>query len=223
VLNKLIRDKHHPDVVKAARKQMEAEQMEAAKNQSADGAQKPSWISLDPQFLDIFVRDASKSIAMLDAISEKHGAYNNEDDMRAYIINVHGIKSALSNIGQAELSDFALKLEQAGRKGNTDVISSKTPAFLNSLRALLEEIAPKKDRGDKAVDGDPAILREKLFEIKAACEAYNKRPAKDLITELKKKTWPKQAGELLEAIEEHLLHSDFDEIVSIVDKFIETR
>ena len=225
VLNKLIRDKHNPDVVEAVRRQMEAEQVDAEKKQYDGGAQKPSRVSLalDLRFLEVFLRDASKSIAVLDAISEKRGAYN-EDDMRAYIINVHGIKSALSNIGQAELSGFALKLEQAGREGNTDVISSETPVFLNSLRTLLEEITPKeKNRGGKAADGDPAILRGKLFEIKAECEAYNKRPAKGMITELKKNTWPKQTGELLDAIEEHLLHSDFDEIVGIVDKFMETQ
>ena len=223
VLNKLIRDEYPPDVVKAAHRQMDAGQMNAAEKRYAAGVKKPSQTYPDPRFLEVFTRDATKSIAALSAVSEKRRAYN-ENDMRTYIINIHGIKSALSNIGQSELSAFAFRLEQAGRAWDTDVISSETPVFLDSLRVLVEEITPKeKDNGDKTEDEDRAFLREKLLEIKAACGTYDKKTAKDLLTELKKKTWSKQTRELLGVISELLLHSDFDEAANIVDKFIEMQ
>ena len=211
VLNKLIRDKHPREVVEAARKQM------AEKNQSADEAKKPSF---DTQFLEVFARDASKVISALDAISKKRAPYS-EEDMRTYIINVHGIKSALASIGQSKLSAFALKLEQSGREKNIGAMMSETPAFINSLRALVEKLAPqKKDEGGKPAEDDQTLLKEKLLELNSACEAYDKKTAKNLMAELREKTWSQPTDELLGKIAEHLLHSDFDEVVNIVNKFI---
>jgi len=215
VLNKLIRDKYPPEVVEAARREAAAAANE--KKQHADETGQPH---LDPKFLEIFARDASKALAVLDAINEKGGAYS-EEDLRMYVINVHGMKSALANIGQSELSALALKLEQEGRAGNTAAISSETPKFLSLMRELIEKLIPKKENeGGEAVVDDQALLREKLLELKAECEAYNKKTAKTLIAELREKPWSKQTAELLEKIAEHLLHSDFDEVVSIVDKVI---
>jgi len=212
VLNKLIRDKYPPEVVEAARREAASE-----KKQHSAEAGKPS---IDPKFLQIFARDAIKAVAALGAIIEKGGAYS-EDDLRMYIINVHGMKSALANIGQSALSALALNLEQEGRAGNTAVISLKTPEFLKLMLELIEKITPKKEsEDDNTTVDDMTFLREKLLELKTACEAYNKKTAKILITELKEKTWSKQTAELLDIIAEHLLHSDFDEVVAMVDNVV---
>jgi CheY-like chemotaxis protein len=215
VLNKLIRDKQPPNVIEAARRQKGG-----AQKQSDDEAQ---LLLVNPLFLEVFVRDASKTIAVLEMINEKRGVYS-ENDIRMYAINVHGIKSALANIGQKDLSAFALKLEQASRTGNIEVVSSETPAFLGSLRALVEENMPKEDGGGfETAEDDQAFLQEKLLEIKAACEAYNKKTAKYLIAELRGKTSSQEARELLDTIAGHLLHSDFNEAVSAADKFAGSR
>ena len=42
------------------------------------------------------------------------------------------------------------------------------------------------------------------------------------VRELRKKTWSKPARDLLNAISEQLLHSDFDEIAEAVGRFVET-
>ena len=215
VLNKLIRDKQPPEVIEAAR-----QQAEAAAEQTSDGSPQADE---NLRFAEVFVRDACKSLAVLDSIMEKNGPPN-EDDVRAYVIHVHGLKSALANIGQMELSAVALKLEMIARDGNTEVISTETPAFLNSLRTLVDRLMPKEDTsGDELTEEDVTFLREKLLAVKEASEVYNKRDAKDLMTELKEKKWLKPTKDLLDAISEHLLHSDFDEVVTAIDIFIRTE
>jgi CheY-like chemotaxis protein/HPt (histidine-containing phosphotransfer) domain-containing protein len=214
LLNKYIRDKQPPEVIEEARRQAEAKKEQA--QAPADTSQQPA---IDPQFAEIFIRDASKSLAALEAIIER--ASYNDEDMRAYVIHTHGMKSALANIGKMNLSAIALKLEQMGRDENTEVIVSETPGFLSSLRAYVEELKPKEaDEDGKAVDEDKDYLYKKLLAVKAACGEYDESTAEKTIAELRKATWSGPTKELLGTIAELLLHSDFDEIVNEVKVFL---
>jgi len=126
------------------------------------------------------------------------------------------MKSALANIGEAELSACAHKLEQAGRNRETAAILAGTPAFLEGLRAAIERIRPGEGGGgDERVDEDRAYLREKLSSLQAACAAYDKKAAKDALVALRQKAWSRQTVELLDTIAGHLLHSDFEEAASV--------
>ncbi|MCL1793133.1 MAG: PAS domain S-box protein [Oscillospiraceae bacterium] len=214
VLNKLVRDKQKPETIEAAKKQAESK-----KAQSPDETPKPA---IDPGFAEIFARDAEKTLATLEALAAKND-YSDENDMRSYVINVHGIKSALANIGKMDLSAKALKLEMAGREGKLEIITEETDAFLRSLRVFVEELAPpeeeKPDGGETSED--TARLREKLLEIKAACQQYDENTADEALASLREKKWSKQTKELLASISEHLLHSDFDEIGEIIDELLQ--
>ena len=211
VLNKLMRDKQPPEVIEAARQQVEAKKDKPS--------EKKARADIEPRFVEIFVRDATKAITVLDAVYEKRDAFSDED-LRAYTINTHGIKSALAIIGEMELSAFALKLEDAGRSGDINVILSDTPVFLHMLRTLIEDLVPTADEaGKETMDDDSQYLNENLNAVKAACEMYDKKTAKNVMTQMREKTWSKPVTELLDTITEHLLHSDFDEVVNAVDEF----
>jgi len=93
---------------------------------------------MDPQLAELFIRDAEKAAAALEAI---HGNnYRRAGDAQKYVINAHAVKSALFNIGERELSAEALKLEEAGKGQNIDILSRDTPVFLEALRAVIETI-----------------------------------------------------------------------------------
>jgi len=207
VLNKFVRDKQPPEVIEEARRNAERKTtVEALPNDKVH------------MFAEIFVRDASKSIAVLEKLFET-GDLNKEDDMRTYIIYMHGVKSALANIGRMDLSATALKLEQTGRNSNVDEIYAETPAFLDALRDCVEQLKPKEEQSAEATDEDKQYLKEKLLMIKAACEEFDEKSANEVLTELKQKAWSQQTMELLTSISEKLLHSDFDEIKDEIDKF----
>jgi hypothetical protein len=61
-----------------------------------------------------------------------------------------------------------------------------------------------------------------LLVIKASCEEYDENTADENLSELKKTQWSRQTKELLDTIAEHLLHSDFDEIVDSINQFMKT-
>ena len=210
VLNKFIRDKQPPEIIEAARKSA-AEK----KEKTAGNSNQPA---IDPKFAEIFARDALKAIETLEAIS-KTNDYGNEDNMRAYIINVHGMKSALANIGKMDLSAVALKLEMAARECKLEIVTSETSGFLSSLRAFVEDIKPlKKAVINEAVDEDKPYLFEKLLIIKAACEEYDESTAEEVLKELRETEWSQHTEELLGKISEQLLCSDFDEIVDEINE-----
>jgi len=211
ILNTLIRDKQPPEVIAANRNRV------AQKSAPAEQPAAHEQI-IDMRFAEFFVRDAVKALAVLDGISEKND-YKGEDTLRAYTINVHGMKSALANVGNTSLSAIAGELEMAARAENIKILQSETPAFLSALRAFTEGLKPKDD-ADAAdnTDEDKAYLRERLLAIKTACEEYDEKSAEEELSSLRQKAWTHETKELLDTIDELLLHSDFDEIVELIDK-----
>ena len=215
VLNKLIRDKQTPEVIEAARKQSKVDtgQTDGITLQPLDS----------PQVVESFLRDAEKSLAALNSIIEK-GIPFNEESMRNYIIHTHGMKSALANVGKMDLSAIAFKLERMGRDNNIEVISTETPAFINSLRAFVDGLTFQEEvSDDNKTEIDFSYVNEKLIVIKAACEEYDEDTAANALTELRKLSLPQNIKKLLGTISEQLLHSGFEEIADAVDKYIENR
>jgi len=210
VLNKFIHDRYPPEIIEAAHKSKEklAEPKTVSK-------------SVDPQLAEFFVRDAKKALAIMELI------YSNKcrraDDVSLLIINVHAMKSALANIGEAELSAEALKLEQAAREQNIILILSDIPSFFERLKSVIAKNEAKiveHKTAEEFESGDNAFLREKLLVIKTACESFDKKTAKDALAETRKKTWPQPVDEQLANLAGYLLHSEFDEAVKFIDNYV---
>ena len=212
VMNKFVRDKYPDEVVEAAR---------LIKSNMEKKSGRPA--SENPELAKIFIRDAEKAAGILETMHKKQSDYGDED-IQLYVINVHAMKSALANVGETELSAFASKLEEAGRKRDITLISEETPEFLSGLRAVIEknrlimDNIYKKD-ADKAVYEDTAYLKEKLTVIKEACAEYDKKTAKDTLSLLRQKIWPPPIMELLETIAEHLLHGEFAEAAKLAEDY----
>ena len=210
LLNKLIYGKQPPLVIEAARRQKESGE------KAVDGAP-PS--SLGPQLAEVFSWDATRAITTLEPIHANE--YRRSNDVHLFVITVHAMKSALANIGEAELSALAGTLEKAGSNGDTDTLLANTPVFLNALRALVEKLRPeKKDEDSELVDEDRAYLRENLLVIQTACQTYDKRAAKDALLALRQKAWTRQTKEQLDAIDIYLLHSDFEEAAATAEALL---
>jgi len=209
VLNKLVRDKYPMEVVEAARKQKEL----------IAGRAKPQ--SIDTQLLEFFIRDVKKAVGILEAVFLNK--CRREEDLSMLIINVHAMKSALANVGEKELSAEAVILEQAGREDDIKLILDRLPFFLESLYKTIKKFEEKELKTKKNGFGDYSQLKEKLVEIRAACVDYNKKAAKDLLTDLKTKEWSTPVEEQLAALAEFLLHSDFDEAIKNIDDYLNKK
>jgi len=210
-LNRLIRDKQPAEVVEAA--QREKAELDK-KNAAVNGQQ------IDSQLAEIFTRDGEKAAAILEDLLHKD--LKNDEDVHMYIINIHAMKSALANIGEHELSAVALRLEQAGRENDINVMKAETNAFIDGLHAVITKIKPKDADNEPGEDTEEALafLREKLLVVSESCAAFEKKAAKNALNELREKTWSHNIREMLNNIAESLLHSEFDNAAAIADKFI---
>jgi CheY-like chemotaxis protein len=211
VLNNLIRDRQPPEVIEAARRE---------KNKKETAATPKT--SVREELIKIFIRDASKAIAALETMSL--GALHDEE-IQNYIVAVHGIKTALANIGEMDLSNIALILEQAAHKKDTDVMSKETPLFLSALRNLVATLKPPDNINEETDTLETSIedfeyLRRQMLDIKTACRSYNKAAVKKAIADLRQKPFPRRIKDAIDTIAEHLLHSDFEEILPIAEDII---
>jgi CheY-like chemotaxis protein len=208
-LNRLVRDKQLPEVVEEARKLMLRENAvsEPAKDLTPD-SNLAAAVAQDIQTTMYIVEDALLSINS-----------TGKTDLTLFTTTVHGMKSALLNIGEAKLSNTALLLEKAGGSGNLSVISAETPAFISALRAFIEKLdSQKTDHADGISDGDALFLEEKLDAVKAACERYDPETAAMALDELKLKKWPRETNALLDAISVSLLRGELKKVVAAVTK-----
>jgi CheY-like chemotaxis protein len=208
-LNKFVRDRQTPEVIEAARAAY-----------GVDIANVGETLKVNSELINIFTREAEKTIGIIESYEarDSEGKY----DLRTYTINVHSLKSALANIGEKKLSDFAHDLEKAGKEKNLAFISDKTPTFLGELRVLVRKLksVTEKHGVDNISGEDMAYLRKMLLAIKDACVKYEKKVAKSTLTELKQRHWPSEFGKMLDIIGEHLLHSDFDEVEAVCTAFL---
>jgi len=209
VVKSYIRDKQPHEVIEAARR----EQRKRETENSTDPAQNKKQASEIEKY---FILDAEKAIQVLEKIYAKRhspGAV----DMDSYVIAVHGMKSALANIGETELSGFALRLEQAGRKQEPGVIE-ETPAFIDALRVLIDKYKPAENDETTEISGDDMVfLRDNLLAIKTACEAFDITAAKNALDDLRQKAWPHNINGSLDEISVHLLHSSFKKAAAVAE------
>ncbi|MCL2214008.1 MAG: transporter substrate-binding domain-containing protein [Treponema sp.] len=209
ILNDFIRSKKSQETVEEARREQREKKFKIT----------PVIISSEKK--KFFVHDAENAVKILETIVGKLPEIDNEEK-ELYITTVHGMKSALANTGETEASAFAKKLEQAGEENNVSLISSETPAFINTLQSLINKNKPEdKYNSLKITAEDSAFLHEKLQVIITACAAFDKNTARLALDELKTKTWPKQETSLLDDIALHLLHSAFKKAIITIESFLQ--
>ncbi len=200
VLNKLVRDKQPPEVIEAARQQKYSAETNGYST---------------TQLQESFIRDALKIIAVLEELCKKPNPLESKEDLQRFTIGVHGIKSSLGNIGELKLSESARKLEQAGRDRNIDMIMASTPSFMNKLETLLKKLKPKQE--EDSADEDIGGLQNKLQAIQNMCDDYDRKGALALLAGIK--NCSKKTRSVLDQINEHILHSEFDEAKSVAAKY----
>jgi signal transduction histidine kinase/CheY-like chemotaxis protein/PAS domain-containing protein/HPt (histidine-containing phosphotransfer) domain-containing protein len=211
ILDRFIRDKQPREVIEATWR----EQRDRETGTTSGPAKNKNDT---PRIEKFFVLDAENAIRVIEEV------YMNLDTsdsaaIKRYVTAVHGMKSALANIGETELSGAAFRLEQAGNEQNLDVIAEETPAFINALRLLHDKYIPADEDETVELSGDHIVyLRDKLLDIKQACEKYDITTAKDTLGDLQRKTWPHSVNTILDEISVHLLHSAFKKAAAVAER-----
>jgi len=210
VVKSFIRDKQPQEVIEAMRR-------EQRKRETENLAVHAQEINDASEIQKYFILDAEKAIEVLEEVYAKLNASNTEA-IDSYITAVHGMKSALANIGETVLSIAARKLEQAGNERDFTVITEETPAFIDALRVLIDKYKPAENGETTEISGDDTVfLRDKLLAIKTACEAFDITAAKNALDDLRREAWPHHINGSLDEISVHLLHSAFKKAAAVAE------
>jgi CheY-like chemotaxis protein/anti-sigma regulatory factor (Ser/Thr protein kinase)/HPt (histidine-containing phosphotransfer) domain-containing protein len=203
VLNRFIRDKQPPEVIEAVRREFKES--------------KSTAFAKDDELAVAVVLDIKNALPVLtDTLNDiKSGS----KDTELFTTTVHGMKSALANIGESELSGIALSLEKAGSNTDIGFISSETPAFISALEALTEKYKREDAGNPEEIHDDMDLLREKLSLLAEACEGCNKRAAKAALDELRRRKWTKDTTDTLNEIAICLLRGEFAKAVALTKKY----
>ena len=227
ILNDFIRNKKPREVVEAARREQEENE-----KKNIFTAQNTESKSLSNEAKLILLKDAINAVTVLGNLYQKINVLNDEE-INLYIITVHGMKSALANVGERDLSGIALNLEQAGKQRNLEVMTNVTPIFTAALHSMIAELrsankdedtvnkessANKKSR--EISGGDALYLSEKMLEIKTACKAFDKDTARTALNVLRQKEWPENVNDVLDDITMHISHSAFKKAADASQEFI---
>jgi len=205
-LNRLVRDKQAPETIKKARK-----------DSAAALAAKAVPAVVTPELLAIFVRDANRALPLMQLAAQNIEALP-ESELRLFTTNVHGMKSALANIGETKLSQMANTLEKAGKAGDRHTLAKQTMEFIDALRdtVVKTEAAIKTD--DAVEDENPELLKTHMGIIAKACRDYDEKKAAESLETLKSMTWTAETRGRIEKITALLLHSEFDDAADVADK-----
>ena len=215
VLNKLVRDKHPQEAAEIAKHRAEC------RVNIGDTMKKIT--EADPVLTEVFLIDARKFLAAMNDLL-KQDLTPDSEELRLFTVHIHGMKSALSNIGKMSLSAAALRLESLSREGNAKAVNIEAPVFLADLRDFISEITLTQTRASEMPDEekeDSSFLSEQLKIIYSACDEYDDLLIEEALKVLKTKMWHANTNKLLDDISNQLLLSGFDEIRILVSKFID--
>jgi len=207
-LNRFIRDKQPREIIEATRQEQRKRE---AENSGGDAPEIKDMSEMGKYF----ILDAENAIKVMEEACAKLPDAKAVD---AYITAVHGMKNVLANIGEEELSTIALRLERAGKESDLAVITEETPGFTGALLVLIDKYKPDINEDTVEItDNDMAFLREKLLEIKEACQAFDVTAAEEVLNDLRQKAWPRHVNETLDEISVHLLHGTFKKAAAVAE------
>ena len=110
----------------------------------------------------------------------------NEDTLKDYAINVHGVKSSCRGIGAEEAGNTAEALEMAAKAGDLDFVKAKNPDFIKTVFKLITDIEAmlKKGTTQKVKPKKDKPYKEALDALIAACDSYRIEDVEAAINEI---------------------------------------
>jgi CheY-like chemotaxis protein/HPt (histidine-containing phosphotransfer) domain-containing protein len=165
--------------------------------------------------LGIFLEDGKEKLQQIRSSLEV-------GNIPLYATFVHAVKSASASVGAAELSDYAKRLETAGKTEDMTYIDRNNPIFLEDFALLLERIEKTLNGCQRSISVSPDALKRELSELKAALETMDMGKAEHSLNRLQKGMEGTDAlfHSQVEKIAQYILLSDYDEAVAGIDMLL---
>jgi HPt (histidine-containing phosphotransfer) domain-containing protein len=165
------------------------------------------------QTLAIFLRDGKEKLI------EANKALN-ANDSEMYVICVHALKGALTNIGALKLSMMAKNLENAGRANDLHYIQSQNGKFLYDLEIMLNNVANALNALVGRSKGTPVPAAEIITELsalKTAIDSVDPSGIKSAVKNVQPFTQCEGIGGSIQDILMHVLVGEYSEAIAMID------
>jgi signal transduction histidine kinase/CheY-like chemotaxis protein len=174
------------------------------------------------QVLNIFCNDLTDRLPPLQKTPET-------DSLKAFVINVHALKSALASIGVREISMAAAELEAAGKAEDMAFIRENLSSFARQLAEMGKNIRAALETGKETVSADTnkgADISAYIPVFRELAEALKSKDASKIdriLEELNQKPLDAKIKGTLEEISYDVLITEFDNALKKIDSLIEER
>jgi signal transduction histidine kinase/CheY-like chemotaxis protein len=181
-------------------------------------------VSAYTQVLSLFCKDTQDRLPLLQKTPEA-------DTLKAFVTQIHALKSALASIGAQDISSLAAGLEAAGKAGDTAFISKHLPDFVKMLKELTENIhtalqlnkTAAPDLESPIAHSSLLIAHSSLFhELADALSSQKISEIKRILNTLNQQTLGSQLKKTLELISDQVLMTEFDSALKIVNEVLRT-
>ena len=144
------------------------------------------------------------------------------EDIAAFTIKVHALKSSARIIGALELSSMAAELEKAGDSGNIAFIKDSTPRLLHSYKELFEALEKEieKPQGDdnSLPEMEKGVLTEALGSLKELAQSYDYDSIKFIMSSLSGYKMPLNFRKKIDNLKKTVKNADWEKIKKILDE-----
>jgi CheY-like chemotaxis protein/nitrogen-specific signal transduction histidine kinase len=143
-----------------------------------------------------------------------------EQELFSFTAHVHALKSAAATIGAADISRQAAELEEAGNEGKPELIQDRLGVFYRELKNLTGRIGLALNRADTETTEtgeDLSPYRSLLTELKGALGKENIETTDRIIEELENKPFDGKTKQILAAISDAVLMTEFKQAAEKVD------
>jgi len=167
--------------------------------------------------ISIYLMDAQERLNTLKRTFE-------ENNISAFIINIHALKSASASIGADEISSKAALLELAGRNGNLAFIRDNLNSFGEQLIKLTEGIKAVLDKynsdGEHTDSHSGDSVTQLLHDLKKALKSQKTEGIERILNEINQHLLDAKTKELAEKISDDILITEFERAISRIQEFL---
>ncbi len=147
--------------------------------------------------------------------------YEQENNIKEYVVEVHSMKTSLKTVGMPKKSEYFLELEMAGKQGNTEFIHERTKDYLKMLDALHEILAPickNSEKGLKEVPKDKIVsLLSMMLE---ALDVFDFDAVDSFLEELNTYQFPEKCQTELENLRIFVADVSYGKVKDSINKLL---
>jgi diacylglycerol kinase family enzyme/HPt (histidine-containing phosphotransfer) domain-containing protein len=185
-----------------------------------DGFDADSALKAMGGMLDVYTGAVKLTVRLLPETIRKMDESAGLNDIEAFTIEIHGLKSVLLNIGAITLGNAASRLEQMGKEKNKALYDESYPLFrseLIKLESYLKEAFKEKSAEEKT-QGEWDVLLSDLLQARSSAESYDNASALEILTPHIELKYNETADNLLKEIVAALEEFDCEGAVNKINK-----